>query len=254
MATATKERALTTRPVNTALAVADGVDAKDVRGKENIESHDVTLPRIAVAQKTSPQLEPDKSEYLEGLKLYQLFNTLTGEIYGNGPLEFVIVRQDKRAMQFDENMNIVDFNVPVRYDVDRGRYEDDRLNFHAGDAGKREKPQATLFHEYVVLLADTMEPAVISLKGTSMKAAKALNSFLTFRKGPSWAGKFKVTSASKSAGGFTFAIYKFAPSGAASPELVKQAEEVYEALKGREVHTDRDGADETVSDDDTAPF
>lgn len=171
---------------------------------------------------------------------------MTGERYGSGPVEFVIVRMDKRAMQFDDANNVLDFDVPL---------DDPRLQFTNGPNGERVKPEATLFYDYIVLLADTLEPAVLSLKGTGVKVAKRLNSFIQLRPGPVWGGKYKLTSAKGQAGSFTYGVYNVAPAGAASQELVELAETTYESLKGRKVNTDRDNADETsTSNKEDAPF
>lgn len=242
-----EETALAVRSqVSEALAVAEGADRSDRRGKENITRDDLTLPRLAVAQKTSPQLEPDKAEYIDGLKLYQMFNTVTGEIYGNGPLEFVIVRgPDKRAMEFDKDNKVVDFDVP---------WNDPRCEFTVAEQdssdgkikkGDRVKPQATRFYEYVIVLVATMEIAVLSLKSTQVKVAKKLNNFISLRPGAAWLGKYKITSRSETKGAFTYANFLIAPAGATDAALAKFAEEVYENIKGVSIRTEREGDGDT---------
>ena len=156
-----------------ALAVSSKVDRNDARGTENIGADDITLPRLAVAQKTSPQLEPDKNDYIDGLRLFEMYNSLTGERYGNGPVEIVVVRLDKKGMQFDKDNNVVDFDVPL---------DDSRLKFTTGPNGERIKPVATLFYNFIVLIGDEAEPAVFSLKGTGVKTAKKLNSLIQIRR------------------------------------------------------------------------
>ena len=213
------------------------------RGKENITSEDITLPRIGIAQKTSPQLEPDKPEYIEGLKLFQLFKTATKENYGAGPLDFVVVRMDKRAMQFDQNNNVVDFNVPLG---------DPRLQFTTGPDGQRVKPEAVLFYEYIVILPESRQRAVLSLKGTAIKTARQLNNFLKMAKGDAWAQMFKLSATKGASGSFTYGVYQIAPAGLTPDELQAFAEETYEAYEGRVVNTDRE-RDEVI-DTEAVPF
>ncbi len=216
-----------------ALAVSAKVDRNDSRGTENIGAEDITLPRLAVAQKTSPQLEPDKNDYIDGLRLFEMYNSLTGERYGNGPVEIVVVRLDKKGMQFDKDNNVVDFDVPL---------DDPRLKFTTGPNGERIKPVATLFYNFVILIGDEAEPAVFSLKGTGVKTAKKLNSLIQVRRlkhgGPSWGGKYKVTSAKGQSGSFTYGLFNIDTAGIPSDEQVAAAEKFYESLKDRTVHTD----------------
>jgi len=232
-----------------ALAVSSKVDRNDARGTENIGADDITLPRLAVAQKTSPQLEPDKPNYIDGLRLFEMYNSLTGERYGNGPVEIVIVRHDKRAMQFDAANNVVDFDVPLG---------DSRLQFTAGADGSRVKPAAVLFHDYIALLGGSLEPVVLSLKGTGIKVAKTLNSLISIRRlkngGPIWGGKYSVTSTKGQAGSFTYGLFQVKNAGVPSDEQVAAAEAFYESLKGRTVHTDIDGTDEDADVSESAPF
>lgn len=50
--------------------------------EEQFSGSDLEFPQIRVAQTGTPQLNPEKSEYIEKLKVGELFNSLTGEIYG----------------------------------------------------------------------------------------------------------------------------------------------------------------------------
>ncbi len=135
--------------MQTALAVADG-DPNDVRGKGEMDASDLRLPRLALAQKTNDELEPGKPKYLKGLALFQMFNTLTKEIYGNGPINFCVIRRTKKAMEFDKDSKIVRFDVPLT--LPDGRPNPD-CDFTEGPNGTRIPPKATVFQEYLVRTA-----------------------------------------------------------------------------------------------------
>src|SRR5262245_52372832 len=63
-------------------------------GTEDIDTSQIRLPRLAIAQGLSPQLIPGDPQHIPGLGILQMFNDLTGEIYGQGPITFVPLRQD----------------------------------------------------------------------------------------------------------------------------------------------------------------
>jgi len=244
-----KQEALAVRQsVDQALTVAEGADRNDRRGKDNITSNDVILPRLAVAQKTSPQIDPSKTEYIDGLKLFEMFNSVTGMIYGNGPLQFAVIRRlPVKAMEFDADNNIVDFDVPPG---------DPRREFTTDDSGNRVKPQATEFHEYLAVLVPSLDIVVLSFKTTQVKVAKKLNSFLQFRPGAAWMGLYSISSASKSFGAYTAAQFTVLPAGPTPKEVVEFAQGVFEATEGVKIDTNRDAAtdaDEGAVKED-APF
>lgn len=218
---------------NAALAVLDGADRTDRRGKENIDRGDITLPRLAIAQALSKAIDSDKADYIEGLKKGELYNTVTQEVYGKGPIEFAIIRVDKRAMEFDGDNNVVDFNVP---------WDDARCEFSDGPDG-RQKPQAQRIYDYIVLLIPSLEVVVLSLSRTQTKVAKKLNSFQEFRPGAAWAGKYAVSTVSETKGNFTFGSFVIKPSGATPADVASYAEGVFESLKGRTVQTQRENDD-----------
>ena len=236
----TEETALAPqRQANAALAVAEGAERGDRRGKENIDTTRLILPRIAGAQKTSPQVDPESDQFIEGLGLYQMFNSLTGEVYGNGPVKFAVIRKlPFKAMQFDENNNVIDFDV---------RPGDARLKFTTGADGSRIKPVATEFREYLVVL-ETGDVAALSFKSTQNKIADKLDSFLNFRSGASWMGLYSLTSKGKTFAKGAATQFNVMPAGPTPAALIALAEEVFTNTEGRAVEVD----DKGVTGDDTS--
>lgn len=240
--------ALTTqRQPNSNLAVAEGADRSDRRGKENIDTSRLILPRIAGAQKTSPEVDEESDRYIPGLKLYQMFNSLTGDVYGNGPLKFAVIRKlPFKAMEFDGNNNVVDF------DVKKG---DERLNFTTGGDGKRVRPIATEFREYLIVLEDG-SIAALSFKSTQNKVADKLDSFLNFRPGASWLGLYILTSQKKSFAKGDATQFNVLPAGATPAALIQLAEDVFKNTENRAIDVDKggEGQDDFVDADGKSRF
>ena len=70
-------------------------------GTDNIAPEDIQIPRLALAQKMSPEVDASTSKHIEGLSEGELFNSLTHDVYGPGPMDFAVVRVERpRAMQF----------------------------------------------------------------------------------------------------------------------------------------------------------
>jgi len=232
------------------------LDPNDRSGTEDISAQDVRLPRLAIAQGLSPQVTPGDGQFIEGLTLFDLFNDLTGEIYGKGPLTFVPVRRDKRRIQFiprSEGGGIVDMNVPVN---------DPRMQWTVGENGERIPPAATEFVEFVVLLlrrGKIPEPIVLSIKGTNKhnrRASDQLTTFIKLRNAPIFSGLYTIDTkvpAKNDKGTFGVPtikndgwIPKDTLSGAA---LYKYVEDFHNALKGKAIIVER----EPGSDDDFDP-
>lgn len=152
-----------------------GLDDSDFGGADGIEQNDVTIPRLAIAQALSPQINSRDPLFIDGLRQLEMFNTVTSENYGEGPLRFTPLFFRKRGIEFVPRENgggIVDPNVPVDVDPDTGLYKDARLNFGANG----EKPKATLFHEWICVALDRgFELFALSMKTSALKAAKVLN-------------------------------------------------------------------------------
>lgn len=222
-----------------ALALPTFVDPTDRRGADNITSDDIRLPRLSLAQALSPEVLKGDPKRIEGLESGDIFSNLLGTNYKSGPVNVVVVRRENpRAMEFypkgsKEGQGIKDRNVPL---------DDPRTKFQKDGT----PPVATVFHEFVAFDAETREPFILSFKGTSSGAARALNTFLAMRKGPAFATTFKISSASKQYPDGPCFVFSIQPGGPVDQDTFTYASDLYDSLKGREVEVPEAPASEKV--------
>ena len=245
------------KKTTSALVLPEFITQGDRRGADTIGSDDLQMPRLALAQGLSPELDPSSPKYIEDLKVGDAFNSLTGEVYGKDPIEVVIVRVDKpRYIEFDEDNRgaIIDFNVPAN---------DPRTQFTTNTKGDTVKPIATQFREYVALILPSKEPIALSFKGAGLKVAKTLNGLIRLANLPAFALRYVLTPAimkdAKSGGTYSvFAVkYSAKTEGQARPfvdqETFELAGNLYESIKDRAlVPESREEDDEPLAKD--TPF
>jgi hypothetical protein len=212
-------------------------------GTEHIGRGDMLIPRLALIQKTSKEIEPG-DRFIEGAKFTDLFNTITKKVYGAGPLYFSILKADlPRGVQFrplSEGGGVIDPNVPL---------DDPRMMFGEPDAtGRATKPVATKFYDFIILLLtdlDMQDPLqnvmALSFKSTGIKVAKYLNTLIAQRgKKSLYKGVYEVRSGSETNAQGTFAVYKVKNAGWLKPESPAEAlaAELYESWKDRQANID----------------
>jgi len=219
------------------------------RGTEHLTREDITMPRLALAQQMSPQLQELDPKYVPDLKVGQLFNSLTGQNFGRGPVFFTIVRADKpRYVQFaprEEGGGVIDPNVPA--DDPRTRFRPD---------GK--KPLATKFYDFIVAMLPFNEKTkgnpfenmiALSFKSTGLKVAKQLNTLMRMRNADSFTGLYELTAGQDKNTKGTFAVYQVKNAGWLSAEECAIAEAMFESVKDREIKVDREpGEDDDPGD------
>lgn len=230
-----EQTALATR-TNAAMATYQGVDEKDTRGKEQINQSDVKLPFLAIAQKTSPEIETGNEREIEGLKFLGLFNSLTREVVAQ-PVEFLPIILKKHAIEFnpyDEGGGIKDRNVP---------WDDDRCEFHG-----EEKPVATRFYDWAVLLVPSMELIVLSMKSTNISTAKQFQQLVQLRKGPAFAGKYRLEVVKAGTAQLPYGKFKISPAGAPDQEQYEFAAQLFESIKDANWTTDNEAVDGGAGD------
>ena len=219
------------KQADASLTLPSYIKAGDHRGTDHITKDDLQMPRMGLAQGLSPQLMVGDPKYIEGLAIGQMFNNLTSQIYGRGPIDFCVVRADPpRGIEFfplDQGGGIKDFNVPLT---------DPRMQF--GPNG--EKPVATKFYDFIVMLLPSQELIALSFKSTGLKTARQLNGLIKLRNAPLFAGKYRLSTGMTKNKQGTFAIFLVSNNGFVDEETYANAEHLYEALKDRHIVIDRE--------------
>jgi hypothetical protein len=235
---------------NSALARPSFIKDGDTRGTENIGSADIRPPALRIAQSTSPEVKRTEAVYIKDLREGEFFNSITREVFGEGPLHLVIVNQlGHRHIEFEPGNSgqVVDFNVPDG---------DPRTEFTTSVVdGKqvRVKPRATKFYDYLVFAIPGDGRRIlmtVSLKSTQLKKAVQLNTILKGSKLPSFAHLFSVTAAPEKRGGNSFYGWRFDPAGWVTEDVYKDASDQYDRMKGKNVVVEVEAAADTEDDDD----
>lgn len=216
------------------------------QGREHILPEDVVIPRLALAQGLSPQLDPDKAEYIPGLKMGDAFNTLTGRIYGREPVAVAVIRvEPPRAMQFDEGnrSQVLDWDVPLT---------DPRCQF--GPDG--EPPVAVRFHDFIVCLlpgGPIREPevAALSFKSKGIRAAKRLKGLLQVQAAlPLFMPRFRLSPVKQTNDKGTWADFRVENAGVtADVATLDRLAALYESFRGRKVEIHEPTGSEQVDED-----
>lgn len=205
---------------SSAMAIADNAKAGDNRGTENIDSSDVRLPFIAIAQKTSKAIDPTETgKFIEGLKFLDMYNSETRQNYGKGPLEFIPVVMRKRAALMKENGQLGEA-------VD---WDDPRVTWEGAQEAGRDKPEGQRIYDWAVLLVPSMELVLVSFRSKSFGAGKSLNGFVKVRK-PSFAGKYKLIVARDENAKGAFGKFELQPAGKPDDAQFEWAEQVYASI------------------------
>jgi hypothetical protein len=252
----------------------DFIPAGDKTGTEGITKDDIRMPRLVFAQGLSAQLTPGDSQYIENLKMFDMFNDATREVYGKGPLYFIVCKRDVRGIEFrprSEGGGVIDLNVPLT--KRGGKYLDARLEWQDS-----QPPRATRFDEFVCLLLRNTQGAteeiVISIKNTNpfnRRAAQTLNGFIRFyasqedKSVPIYGVIYSIESKKETNDKGTFATPSikpigFLPTNDVGRELFDRARDHAATLEGKTIEVYREGGDEepveghVVDDNDKIPF
>lgn len=223
----------------------------------HIGREDIKMPRICIAQGLSPQIVEGDPKYIPGLQLGMLFNDLSKQIYGKGPIDFVVVASaPPRWIEFnprDAGGGVKDMDVLPG---------DPRTKFRKDEVtGKSIPPIATMFYDYVILLLPTLEPVGLSLKSTGLKAARSLNGLIKLRSAPLYAGRYTMTVGRETNPKGTYGVYTFDNSktmdaqasmpGWPSKDVYDKAKAAYLSLKGKTINVEREPGDDDTFDPDS---
>lgn len=214
----------------------------DRTGTEHIGKDDLRLPRLALAQGLTPQVAEQKEGFTTGV----MFNSLDETIYGKGPIPFVILRGDRpRFVQFaprEAGGGIIDPDVKAG---------DPRTKFTTNEKGERVKPVATKFYDFIIAMLplgeDPMKNVIsLSFKGAGLKMAMQLNTLITYRNAPLFAGVYALTSKVEKNTQGIFNVFNVENAGwVTDPAMYEVVESMSAALAKKVVSYDRTGEEHT---------
>lgn len=243
-----QEEALTPAPPQ-AMALPDYLKVGEKRGTENITSDDIRPPALRLAQGTTPQTKRQQASFIDGLREGMFFNSLSNRIYGEKVRLIVINQLGHRHVQFApmaEGGGVIDFNIPDA---------DPRTQFSTVD-GKRVKPAATKFYDYLVFVVTDeggLELCTMSLKGTQLKKAIALNTTLKTSKLDSFAHLFEAEVVPESKASYNWYGWRISSVGYVSEGQYQAAEAMFNQMKGKKIEVETEEND-GGEDDDKTPF
>lgn len=244
---AAEKAALATTSQNQALEAApDYFSKNDRRGFEDTKQTDVLIPRLALAQALSPQVTDGDPNRIEGLKVGDLFNSVTGQVYGRQVHVQLLRKMPLRAMEFrsiDDGGGVLDPNVPMG---------DPRLAWGNSGDKKADKPKATLFRDFLAVIIPGREMIALSFKSSGIKAAKTLWGLATMRNKPVFAGRYLITTGVELKPK-PHQIYKVENAGWVSKEDAALGEQMFEAVQSIDAQViDREQHDDFDVDDSMA--
>ena len=216
---ATKTDALATTVSHGALAPAPDYIPKSRRGFEDTTQTDIMIPRLALAQALSPQVTDGDPNRIDGLKVGDLFNSVTKQAYGREVVVQLLRKMPLRAMEFnpiDDGGGVKDPNVPL---------DDDRCKWHGDD-----KPVATVFRDFLAVILPQREMIALSFKSSGITAAKNLWGLATMAGRDCFAVRLKITTGVKLTPK-PHQIFKVEQDGWVSASDFKLGEDQYEAVQ-----------------------
>lgn len=223
-------------------------------GTEGMGQNDLIMPRLSIAQSLSPQLKKQNENFIEGLAVGDMFNTMSGEVYGTEikvvPLffftsfiEFKPISEGGGVIKMYQS--IVD--VPPA-DL---QFTQDAVS------GEQVRPKVTEFKNWMSLIIQEgrkPEPVIISFKSSGLKDCKKWNSFIRMTNLPAYAKVYTVESIHKNKGNLDWEGLKVTPGPFVPEAFFAEAEGYFNSLKDAGVKMDTTGLGDEEREERTSPF
>ena len=145
------------------------------KGTQNISQEDLALPFLKVLGQLSPEVNKTHGKYVEGAEPGKIINTVTNELYSN--INVVPVFYKRQYIEWQDRgtstgapVAIHEADSDIISQTTRGKDYKDRLpngNYLENTAD-----------HFVILLGDSPQTALISMKATQLKVSRKWNSMM----------------------------------------------------------------------------
>lgn len=227
--------------------------AKGNRGSEEVDSNDLVLPRIGVLQALSPQIKKSDPKFIQGAEQGKVWNTLTGELYGDDGIIFVPVLFRKEWVAFKDRNKGGGFKGSWPY-AEAANAE--KAVNAMEDAADIELMESHSHIGYVVKGDGSLEQAIISCTKSAIKFSRKLNSLVTMAGVDRFAKAYSVYAIEVSGPKGDYYSFDAKPMGFVTKEVYKEAEDMYMTMKDKKIGTnyDHDDAESSKSAIDEQEF
>lgn len=219
------------------------------RGSENVDTTDLVIPRLELAQALSPCLKKGDAGYIEGAEQGDIFNTVTRELYKaeNGVLVIPILYKKEYLVWKDRKQG----------GGFRGSYPTlDEANQRIAGEQDAEHLMANETGQQLVLVVrddgttdDTML-AMVSMSRTKLKVSKNWNSLIRLNGGDRFSRVYRLIAVDEqNSAGEDYKNFGVMAAGFPEEEAYRVAEAVYEGIAGGEIKYKMDTSDSDVAEE-----
>lgn len=204
------------------------LDPQSRRGSEDVGMDDITLPRIEVLQALSPQIKKSDPKYIEGAEQGVIFNTVSGELYGEAiifiPIVFRkewIIWQTRNAGGGFVSTHPNELEAMQAYDALENP-DDHEVNLHAVN------------FVYVIRDNGDLEEAVFSWSRSKLKVSRKLNALVQMNPGDRFSKAYRLKAIEEKGKKGEYFSYDIKPLGYVSEDVYRRAEKLFNAIKAGE--------------------
>jgi hypothetical protein len=208
-------------------------------GSEEVGSKDMILPRVDVIQALSPQIKKSDASFIPGAEQGQIFNTVTGQIYGSS-VTFVPVLFRKEWVVWKLKSAGGGFcgAFQTQQEAEQVRLAMPNPDDH----------EAVETHQHFAMLLTDHGPeeAVFSMSKSKLKVSRALNTLIQIAGVDRFAKAYRLDAVEATSDKGDFWSYKAHPVGFVSKELYERGQNLYDMIKAGAAGVDRSQDEPTV--------
>ena len=229
----------TTEVATTIKGVSDSMPdwlTKGNAGSEDVSAADMILPRVDVLQALSPQLKKNDGAFIPGAEQGQIFNTVTGQIYGSS-VSFVPVLFRK------------EWTVWKKRNAGGGFCGAHPTELQGNEAvAAMENPNdyecVETHQHFAMVLADTgVQEAVFSMTKSKIKVSRALNTLVQLAGVDRFAKAYRLDAIEVNGDKGDFWSFKAHPVGFVDKELYERGQNLLEMIRLGQADVDRADTD-----------
>ena len=158
--------------------VANMFEADANQGIENMSQDDIALPFLKVLGQLSPEINKVHAKYKEGAEPGMILNTVSGQLYdGSKGVDVIPVHYRRQLVEWQDRGSSTGAPVAIH------NAESDIMSKTTRDKSYKDRlPNGNYIdntaNHYVVVLGDSPQTALISMKSTQLKISRKWNSIM----------------------------------------------------------------------------